>query len=140
MKDMVAEIGNSNRTMSKEYKILEERPGVVFWKVEDENIKLELNKGNLPRSLGSNFSPVFKSGPARMTLPGGVILFFKNGVDGVKWISAKGLEVKQKLNYGNAYLIKSSPGLPSLELANSLKDDPDIDSAEPNWWREVRLK
>jgi hypothetical protein len=94
------------------------------------------------------FSPVLrdsadKSGPMR-ALPGHVIVKLNPGWDSGKvqsWLAQKDLQVVRKLEFApNTYLIKSEPGLASLELANQLYKSGEVVAAMPDWWREVHTR
>lgn len=96
--------------------------------------------------LSANQSPVFSTGvgagPLR-ALPGGVIVTFKGERSEAAmraWSEANGLEFEKKLPVTTVSmaLLKTAPGLPSLEMANRVRELPDVAEAEPNWWTEKR--
>ena len=81
-----------------------------------------------------------------MTLPGGVLLvldetwgraetdafFERNGISASRW---------SELGYvTNGFFVKTKPGFPSLELANTLADQGGVEKSSPNWWRERTTK
>lgn len=89
-------------------------------------------------------SPVFRpqgNGPA-MALPGGVIVNAKSGdiQAAVKKLQARGLTVERQIGNSAALLVTSPEGMASLDLANSLHESGDFESASPNWWRERKKK
>lgn len=94
-------------------------------------------------ATGSTTSPVFRTSPAArlMALPGGVVVTFKpewTDAQVREFASAKGLEVQQRLEItGNWYVLKTEPGLASLETANRLHESGEVVSATPNWWKET---
>ena len=54
------------------------------------------------------------------------------------WLSARALEKVRDLPVApNAFLVKSAPGIRSLELANELFESGEVVRATPNWWREL---
>lgn len=93
-------------------------------------------------------SPVFRdsrdgSGAAR-ALPGGVIVgFHASSSDAQRraLLTRHGLEPVRELGDGSGlWLVRSEPGLPSLDLANRLYESGDFASAAPNWWQPRALK
>lgn len=95
----------------------------------------------LSTSMKDSLSPVFTNGGQRMVLPGGIIVTFKAGWDENKvkqWADSKGLTIKQKMNFGNMYVLNSEPGLASLNLANSIYESGEVEGASPNWWQELQ--
>lgn len=92
---------------------------------------------------GSTLSPVFQEGGSLKALPGGVIVNFAKGTtpDQVKsWALSKGYNVKEKLSFGNYYLIDTPAGIDSLNLANQWHTSGEVVSATPNWWRKLSPK
>ncbi len=89
--------------------------------------------------------PVFRSesGGGLMTLPGGVLLlldpawrhsridrfFTENGI-------SEGLVTELEF-LDNAFLVKTEPGFPSLDLANALSLQEGVVTSSPNWWQEM---
>jgi len=99
----------------------------------------------LSTSMKGAVSPVFtnnkSSGGQRKALPGGILVTFKPDWSDTKvkqWVSSKGLTIKQKMNFGNIYLLDSAPGLASLSLANSIYESGEVEGASPNWWLELQ--
>ena len=89
-------------------------------------------------------SPVFRdqgNGPA-MALPGGVIVIAKNAdlEQATKRLQARGLTVERKIGSGTALLVSGPQGIGSLDLANTLHESGEFESASPNWWRERTKK
>ncbi len=97
---------------------------------------------------GAAVSPVFHEGASTagrlMALPGGVLVNFKADWTAQQvndWSAAKGLVIDKKLSIGqNWYLIKSPAGQASLDLANQLQQSGEVESASPNWWKEVSTR
>jgi hypothetical protein len=114
--------------------------GTKLWKVASPKSAVKKSAAMKP---GAGVSPVFREGghPGGriMSLPGNVVVFFKSdwSEQTVKdWVAAQNLEIVDKLNIGkNAYVIKTGPGLESLNLANKLQESGEVESATPNWWK-----
>ncbi len=93
-------------------------------------------------------SPVFRDGRGetspRRALPGGVIVRFDPALSAdqrAALIARHRLQVVRELgDGGGAWLVRSAPGLPALELANRLYESGDFLAASPNWWRPRALK
>lgn len=97
-----------------------------------------------PRTaVGTSTSPVFRTSPGArlMALPGGMIVTFKpewTDAQVREWASSKGLEVQQRMEItGNWYVLRTEPGLASLEAANALHESGVVVAASPNWWKET---
>ncbi len=92
--------------------------------------------------------PVFRSqsGGGLMTLPGGVLLSLdsewdQDQVEG--FFSKNGISMDQVEALGflpNGFLVKTAPGFPSLELANSLAAQDGVEVSSPNWWTQFEAK
>lgn len=88
-------------------------------------------------------SPVFQGDGVLRALSGGVIVGFKQNTteDQAKaWAESKGYPIKEKLSFGNYYLLDTPVGLTSLELANQWQTSGEVESATPNWWRQVAAR
>ncbi|MEW6778145.1 MAG: hypothetical protein AB1405_17745, partial [Bdellovibrionota bacterium] len=115
---------------------------VRIWKGGAGTKSLSRDLSKLP---GGKFSPVFRDHPdgegSIRALPGGIVVVFDPAWDFQKiseWASSEKIEVLDKLPIGkNAYVVRSEPGLAALELANRLQESGKIQSASPDWWREV---
>ncbi len=105
-----------------------------------------------PAALGkpgaTDQSPVFRdaSDPAspRRALPGGVIVRFTESTTAGQ---RDALIAKHRLDpvrviggSGATWLMRSAPGIASLELANRLYESGEFEAASPNWWRPRALK
>lgn len=97
------------------------------------------------KSKTSDYSPVFRRSPSRssprMALPGNIIVTFKPewSLEQIEaWAQQRQLQIQQPLPVGvNMFVIKTEPGIASLELANELYLSGEVLAATPNWWREV---
>lgn len=88
--------------------------------------------------------PVFRSPSGQlMTLPGGVLLALDDAWDEVRvngFFSENGISTGslQRQDWAiNAFLIKTKPGMPSLNLANRLAVLDGVEISSPNWRTEV---
>ena len=93
----------------------------------------------------SDAGPVFRSesGGGLMTLPGGVLLVLDpswTGSDANAFFSRNAIKrsrVTELTFTKNAYFVETAPGLPSLQLANSLAEQEGVNISSPNWMSEV---
>lgn len=101
------------------------------------------------KSAGNEDSlPVFRSqsGGGLMTLPGGVLLSLDAEWDEDQvesFFSQNGISMDQVEPLGflpNGFLVKTAPGFPSLELANSLAAQDGVEVSSPNWWTQFEAK
>ena len=84
-------------------------------------------------------SPVFyERGGGLKSLPGGVILIFKQGVEKKEiddFFGKEKVKATQLSWHPRGYFAETSPGLESLHLANRLSSIMDmIEVSSPNWW------
>lgn len=102
-----------------------------------------------PRTaMGTTTSPVFRIGTSPgarlMALPGGMVVTFKpewTDTQVREWAASKGLEVQQRMEItGNWYVLRTEPGLASLEAANALQESGAVVAATPNWWKETVMR
>ena len=93
----------------------------------------------------SDTGPAFRSesGGGSMTLPGGVLLVLDPSwtrSDADAFFSRNGIKrsrVTELTFTENAYLVETAPGLPSLQLANSLAEQKGVEISSPNWMSEI---
>ena len=110
--------------------------------------KQELDSATRPQSAIGDEQPVFRSesGGELMALPGGIILALDPQLDEAavaKFFSDNGISRDRatEIDYlDNGFFVETEPGLPSLELANSLAGLEGVILSTPNWAREVELK
>lgn len=94
------------------------------------------------------FSPVFRDGlggGGRMrALPGNVIVTLNPNWSQAqieRWVTDHHLVMlRQMQNAPHVLLIKSEPGMSSLQVANELYESGEVVAASPNWWNENRLR
>lgn len=123
------------------------RGGARIWQLGGANSDHALRSLRAAQPTG-RYSPVFHDGPnegGRMrALPGNVIVYFRPEWDEAQvrsWASGRSLEIVRKLEIGkNAYVIRTEPGLASLETANTLRQSGEVLSATPDWWQDVRTR
>ena len=97
---------------------------------------------------GQDSRPVFRSesGGELMTLPGGVLLALDPEWDQgavERFFSQNNISADRRSELGfiqNGFLVKTEPGFPSLELANTLAAQDGVVISSPNWWKEVEAK
>ncbi len=73
------------------------------------------------------------------SLPGGIIIELKEGVDGNQWASHKGYKILRELS-NNQFMISSSPGRKTLEEMDAVREDNDVKSVKANWWTNIGPK
>jgi len=96
----------------------------------------------------NKYSPVFHdrgtNAARKRALPGNVIVFLNPDWDQSEvdqWASGRKLEIVKKLDIGrNVVVVKTGPGLETLEMANSLRGTEGVVSTTPDWWEEVTLR
>ncbi len=104
---------------------------------------VRVQSGNTEDSL-----PVFRSqmGGGLMTLPGGVLLSLDSEWDQDQvesFFSQNGISMSQVEPLGflpNGFLVKTDPGFPSLDLANSLAAQEGVEISSPNWWTQFEAR
>ena len=101
------------------------------------------------QAAGSQSSlPVFRSqsGGGLMTLPGGVLLSLDSSWDQAQvesFFSQNGISmdrVEAMEFLPNGFLVKTAPGFPSLEFANSLAAQDGVEISSPNWWTQFEAR
>jgi hypothetical protein len=135
--NLLAEFGNTDtgKAHSRNLQPVKKMGMVKIWNIDGSSLSRNLAEGktaNLTRST----SPVFSEGGRLTALPGGIVVKLKKDTNANSWAKSKGINV-EPLGIPNYYKIPTEPGLASLEWANSLKEDADVESATPNWWKEV---
>jgi len=122
---------------------ISQSPRVTLVPVSSRAARASLRKGMLPKSLSRN-QLVFtnaRNGGVAMVLVGNVIVRLKDGVDGRAWSESHHLAIVEKISYEpNTYIIATAAGLPALKLANALRIEANVKSAEPLWWMEMTRK
>ena len=133
---LLAEFGNSNsgKNFSKSEPV-QNSQGVKLWDISNSTLSKSFLKGEVV-SLNGSLSPVFSENGRLLALPGGVIVQLRQGVNVLTWSSSKGIKSIESIGIPNFYNINTPVGMVSLELANSLKADPNVISATPNFWQE----
>ena len=91
--------------------------------------------------------PVFRTeSGSLMTLPGGVVLVLDASWDAAAvsaFFAQHGImqsSVTEQSFGANAFLVDTEPGLPSLELANTLAVQDGVRISSPNWRRQVETR
>ncbi len=131
---------------AKELPLRHPQAGIRLWQMNNTgNAAVSGMAGSNP---GGKYSPVFHDGPnsnsAMRALPGNVIVQLDPAWSEGKvraWFGSHQLQMIRKINAGvNVYLIKTSPGMATLEVANALYQGGEVKAAYPDWWQEVVTK
>lgn len=148
--DEIAEFGSTEATDSPVAKSVLPQATLMkavgttrIWRVETPTTAKTLTQSKAVENAA--FSPVFRSIAAasapRMALPGNIFVTFKADWTPAQiddWVRSRNLTVIEQLAYDpRTYVIKTEPGIAALELANELQQSGEVESATPNWWREV---
>ncbi len=118
--------------------------GTKFWRVRGAN---STTRSKI-RASSASVSEVFHDGPVESSsarvLPGGIVLSFPLAWSEKRcreWIGAKGHIIERVIeSTPNTYVVKSEPGLPTLEEANRLHATGDVLIASPNWLIDVKSR
>jgi hypothetical protein len=93
---------------------------------------------------GTLFSEVFDSSGQMKALPGGIIVSFKKDWDEkaiAQWADKQNLVInKPLLRNINLWLINSPSGIETLNLANKITEQGEVNYATPNWWQPATPK
>ncbi|EHQ07891.1 S8 family serine peptidase [Leptonema illini] len=146
--DLLAEFGDSKAVTKADPSAspLKNQGMAVIYRVSDSGVKTKIRQGTFSRSInGAVVSEVFSSSPgggALSALPGNIIIQFKDDQTRTQinaFLQARSLPVVRTMQIGVSefYVVKSTPGIASLETANQLRLLPEVKSAQPDWWREV---
>jgi hypothetical protein len=119
------------------------RGNTQVWKIIGETAEQTMQKSRSSYPSGK-YSEVFEEGGQLRALPGNIIVRFKPDWTAYmiqNWLQAQQLTLQRKLEIGiNTYLIKSEPGITSLNLANRIHNSGDVLFAQPDWWEEISTK
>lgn len=149
-KDYLADFSNEDtfqNAIDKNAKLHKQIGVVKIYEISDYNIKKKIEKGIFTKNLKttSKISEVFsfypKGGP-KIALPGNIIVKFKDTIakDQIESIlKSKGLKIIriQKILDKEYFILETPPGLPSLELANQLRNLPEVEYSKPDLWIEI---
>jgi len=122
------------------------KPGLRLWRIP-------ANSDSIVRSLHSlepeaQVSQVLRDAPSTAApmraLPGQIIVYLDpdwTEAEAHAWLQSQNLDAIQQLDFGrNVFLLRSEPGLASLELANGLRAQPGVAAAMPDWWQELEAR
>jgi len=120
-----------------------QQAGIRLWQMGN-NSDAALHSLKASHPMGK-YSAVLHDGPSsggRMrALPGNIIVYLDPQWDEAAirdWLNTRKLEVVKKLEIGtNVLVIKTAPGLESLNIANTLYQSGEVKAAFPDWWQEV---
>lgn len=135
------------KNIDKKAKVVKQIGLAKIYLVSDPNIKNQIQTGRFSKNLKnqSQISEVFTANPQggpKIALPGNIILAFKDTVTKSQiesFLQQRKLKVVKTLSLLNKeyYVIESSAGIASLELANQLRELPEIEYSKPDLWIEV---
>jgi len=119
----------------------------TIWRAGPQQVKTIVSKSPVDTTT-SRVSPVFHSSPhpdaSRMALPGNIIIRFQSNMTAESidtWLTRQGLfKVRSLPGDGLTVIIKSEPGMATLNLVEQLSSQTDIDEISPNWWSEAHLR
>ena len=151
IEDRVAVLGDADEQLNIKRKVLNsdstakiiiKTRNLTIWKITKETQKQSLKRGQTPSEFGGNSTQVFKDSSGRIkVIPGNLIIVFKKEATQEEidtWFLQKGYEVIKKISsLTNSYVVKSSPGLLTLELAEQLRNDMLIRKVYVNYWTSV---
>jgi hypothetical protein len=149
---LVAEFTSSNsliKSFDKSATTIVSGSNLKIHRITDSSIKSSLGKGVLPIGMErtGQFSHVFSESGQEvgMMVPANLILVFdKTYTESLVKNFLNDFSLKQlgtlKLVSGNHYIIESTPGLSTLELANYLRLQPGVISASPDWMKHAVRK
>ena len=121
---------------------------VRYWKLE-EGTSADRTLRNLAADhMPGRFSPVWHDSPSPdapvRILPGNIVVILDShwSQEAVaQWVERRQLRMLSRLPFvPNMLLIESDPGLPALELANSLYRSGEVKAAFPDWLAQKTLK
>ncbi len=120
-------------------------PGIRLWLLDGSSTPTSTLRKLSGRQSQGKYSPVLHDGStaaSRMrALPGNIIVYLDPAWSEAKvdtWLQSRGLVVIKKLELGtNIYILKTDPGLASLEIANALYRSGEVVAAFPDWWQET---
>ncbi len=119
----------------------------TIWRAGPQQVKSIVSKSPVDTTT-SGVSPVFHSSPhpdaSRMALPGNIIIRFQPNMTAESidtWLNRQGLlKVRSLPGDGLTVIIKSEPGMATLNLVEQLSSQTGIDEISPNWWSETHLR
>lgn len=101
-------------------------------------------RGQAPRAVTGPTVPVFtevKGNGRRMVLAGNAMLWLDVTFDAERcagWLREQGLSSLGPIpGSKNGFVVAAPAGLPSLELANTLRSRPGVRAASPVWWKQA---
>ncbi len=121
-------------------------PGLRIWKTDALATRSAFARQMKGGDWENRFLPVYRTSLGNLLIPtGNLIVYVQTDASDEKvraWAAGKGLRALEKLPLAlkNAWVIESPPGRKSIQLANSLREDPFVVSATPNFWTEFAKK
>ncbi|MFO0980397.1 MAG: hypothetical protein U1E76_01415 [Planctomycetota bacterium] len=152
--ELIAEFEPSEQTAAAvrltapEAQVVVTEPRVRLWKVAQGQAATQLDRMRAVSSAAMRLAPVLHDGKSpglpRRSLPGGVLVTFPPAWDRARieqFLANRQLTIAKELEpKRNSVLISTAPGLVAIEIANQLVASGQVESATPNWWREVGVR
>jgi len=134
--ELLAEFGSGSigKAHSRSVEPREFRGGAKIWNISGSSLSRDLSQGRT--AVGAELSPVYSENGRLMAFPGGILVQLKAGKNCQNWASGKSLKLGEQSAVPSICQIPTASGNAALDLANSLKNDPDVKSAVPNLWME----
>lgn len=131
--------------------VAESSSTIRYWRFEDRAVNINNVVKNLQiesvtkLTASPKFSPVFhdaaSTGGSKRVLPGNVIVQLNVTWDIMQveaWFMMQGVTVIRSISMApNSFLIKSEPGIDTLEMANRLYETGDVILSTPNWLKRA---
>lgn len=137
-----------SRQIQNKGTIIKKIGNAKIYQVKDKDMISKIKKGVLSKSQQNTsfkISEVFTTDPnsgTMMALPGRIILSFKDNITKEQienFLQSRNLQVirKQMILNKEYYVISAPTGIASLELANELRLQPEIEISRPDFWIEI---
>lgn len=149
--NLVAEFGSGKEsavreTMPKAREVPSSQRGVRLWQVPEQ--AAQAARSVRSKQPQAEVSPVLRDAPGSnapmRALPGNVTVYLDptwSEEQARAWLANRDLELVRKLDFGqNIFLVRTEPGLASLELANRLHGQDGVVAAMPDWWVQVEKR
>lgn len=118
-----------------------------IYQIKDKTLLSDIKKGTYTKNIGTSYkvSEVFTSQPeggSMIALPGRIIISFKDSITEQQiqnFLKSRNLNVIRKQNILNKdyYVLSTPAGIASLELANQLRTQPEIEYSKPDLWMDI---
>ncbi len=126
--DLVAKIGKQNSSVS-------------FNKIKSNSKKIPTTSSSI-KTINKEELPVFTNRAGSKIVPtGNIIIQLNKNTNSKKWAKKHNLTIIKTIsNRNNIILVKSDPGMKSIELSNKLAEKKEIIYISPNMWSQVQAR